>query len=170
MTDLNNLQAVELCELKESQIEDNQDDKGLMDLKSHSSNKSAPMEGKRRKSYPTRFQWVGEMYCLFLSCWKQGRFPICSIGPSWPFTIGLICFASMVLCFMIAMMYMIEDTAGYMRKVAGTCILFNLLLLLGGIFGDPGVKPETYLHYTKNWFSGGKDLYDTDSSDENTAN
>ena len=38
-------------------------------------------------------------------------------------------------------------------------------MLLLGVFGDPGIKKETYLHYTKNWFSDGKDLYTQDSSD-----
>ena len=41
----------------------------------------------------------------------------------------------------------------------------NLVLLVLGVFGDPGIKKETYLHYTKNWFSDGKDLFTQDSSD-----
>lgn len=161
----------EMADLKESQIEDTNEDGGAlsqMDGKSHSSSKkSSPKISKRgRRSFPTRFQWVGEMYCLFLSCWKQGRFPICSLGPSWPYTIGLLCFAGMVLCFMVAMMFMIEDKAGWMRYVSGVLIFTNLALLICGILGDPGVKQETYTHYTKNWFSGGKDLYSTDSDEE----
>ena len=52
--------------------------------------------------------------------------------------------------------------------VGGAAILINLFLLLYGIFGDPGVKPETYVHYSKNWYSNGKFSYtsDSDSNDE----
>ena len=66
---------------------------------------------------------------------------------------------------MVGMMFMIEDQGNWMRKVAGTCIGINMGLLLWGIFGDPGVKPATYLHYSKNWFSSGKDLYTSDSDE-----
>lgn len=47
-------------------------------------------------------------------------------------------------------------------------ITLNLFFLFGGIFGDPGVKPATYLHYTKNWFTNGKELY-TNSDDEESG-
>ena len=107
------------------------------------------------------------MYCLFLSCWKKGRFPICSIGPSWPFTIGLLAFAGMVLAFMVGMIFMLKDEGHWMKNAGFTLVAINLYLLFGGILGDPGVKAETYLHYTKNWFSGGKELYTSDS-DSNT--
>ena len=40
--------------------------------------------------------------------------------------------------------------------------------MIYGILGDPGIKKETYLHYTKIWFSGGKELFTEDSDDENT--
>ena len=108
------------------------------------------------------------MYCLFISCWKRGRFPICSIGPSWPFTIGLLIFAGMVLAFLVGMMMVLKDENGWMTKCAIFSIGLNLYLLFGGILGDPGVKPATYLHYTKNWYTGGKDLYTSDS-DSGTA-
>ena len=34
------------------------------------------------------------------------------------------------------------------------------------MLGDPGIKKETYLHYTKIWFSGGKDVFTEDSDDD----
>ena len=49
------------------------------------------------------------------------------------------------LCFMLAM---IQDSKRLLL-VAGASICCNLLLLFGGICGDPGVKPKTYLHYSK---------------------
>ena len=78
----------------------------------------------------------------------------------------------MVMTFMLAMLFMVKDEGNWMYKVGGTAIAFNLFLLFGGICGDPGVKSQTYLHYTKNWYSGGKDLFKEgeDSSEENTSN
>ena len=46
-------------------------------------------------AYPTRIQKIGEMSCFFLSCYKRGTFPICGIGPSWPFTMILLLFATL---------------------------------------------------------------------------
>lgn len=46
-------------------------------------------------------------------------------------------------------------------------MILNLYLLFGGICGDPGVKKETYLHYSKKWHSGDKELYTHDSEEEN---
>ena len=62
----------------------------------------------RSSAYPTRVQKIGEMSCFFLSCYKRGTFPICGIGPSWPFTIILLVFA--ILCgfymgFMLSILY-----------------------------------------------------------------
>jgi len=44
--------------------------------------------------YPTRFQKVGEMYCLFISCYKKGTFPILGIGPNWHASILILIFAA----------------------------------------------------------------------------
>ena len=51
-----------------------------------------------------------------------------------------------------------------------TCgVVINILLLFGGICGDPGIKKETYLHYTKAWFSDGKEVFTQDSDDEHAS-
>ena len=65
-------------------------------------------------AYPTRVQSIGEMSCFFLSCYKRGTFPICGIGPSWPFTIILLVFG--ILCafymgFMINILYSLKTTS-----------------------------------------------------------
>lgn len=60
---------------------------------------------------------------------------------------------------------MLEDTSGVMKKIGYSAIAINLYLLFGGILGDPGVKSVTYLHYSKNWFSEGKDLYTSDEEE-----
>jgi len=75
-------------------------------------------------------------------------------------------FALMCLTFLCAMLFMLQDDGKWMVKCGVAAILLNLGLLFGGIFGDPGVKPATYLHYTKNWFSGGKELFGSDDEEE----
>lgn len=51
--------------------------------------------------------------------------------------------------------------------MGAAAIVINLLLLFYGILGDPGVKPQTYVHYSKNWYSNGKFSYTSDDSDSN---
>ena len=57
----------------------------------------------------------------------------------------------------------------HLQCIAICGVLLNLLLLFGGICGDPGVKKETYLHYTKAWFSEGKEVFTQDSDDEHAS-
>jgi hypothetical protein len=97
------------------------------------------------------------MACLFLSFWKDGKFPLCSIGPSWPFTIGLLIFASICLGYLVFMIYMMQDPTGWCTFFSIIGIIINLGLLCGGIMGDPGVSPSTYLYYTKLKYAKSKD-------------
>ena len=53
-----------------------------------------------------------------------------------------------------------------LQYIAIMCVAVNLILLFWGILGDPGISKATYLHYTKNWYSDGKDLYTQDSDDD----
>ena len=39
-------------------------------------------QASKRIGHPTRFQKIGEMTCLFLSWYQNGKFPICNFGPS----------------------------------------------------------------------------------------
>ena len=77
------------------------------------------------------------MGCLFCSCYKKGRFPVLSLGPSWPFTIGLIAVAAIWGGFLGLMMFMLKNPVLFYAAL--TSILINLSLLFGGILGDPGV-------------------------------
>ena len=124
---------------------------------------------KLPKGYPSRFQFVGEVWCLFLSCYRKGRFPICSIGPSWAFTGILLVVAIMFLIILGVMIGTISDANIFLKYFCiGTCAL-NLSLMFYTMLGDPGIKKETYVHYTKIWFSGGKDLFTEDSDDNETT-
>ena len=72
----------------------------------------------------------------------------------------------MVMVFLLAMLFMISEESVWSHRIEYAAIFINLSLLFGGICWDPGVKPETYLHYTKIWYSGGKDLYQNSSDSE----
>ena len=64
---------------------------------------------------------------------------MCSIGPSWPFTIGLLVFALFCLGylgFMIAKVWPSNPNWCYPSIIL---IGVNLILLAMGILGDPGV-------------------------------
>jgi hypothetical protein len=140
----------------------------LKETQLNSKNVTKKVAKKGSRSFPTRWQYVGEVYCLFLSSHRKGRFPICSIGPSWCFTIGLLCFAAMCGGFMGFMITMFRKSP-YLQWIAICSVVVNILLLFGGICGDPGIKKETYLHYTKAWFSDGKDVFTHDSDDEHAS-
>ena len=60
-------------------------------------------------AYPTRIQDVGKLSCLFLSFYQGGRFPIISIGPSWPFTILLLLFVSGALAYFFYLLTMTNE-------------------------------------------------------------
>jgi hypothetical protein len=71
-------------------------------------------------------------------------------------------FAAMCLAFLIAMLSVISSNSTY-YWIAVCSISVNLILLFGGIFGDPGVRDSTYLHYSKIWYQEGKNIFDEDS-------
>ena len=105
-------------------------------------------------NYPSRFQKVGELRCLFLSCFRKGRFPICSIGPSWPFTMGLLMFALFCLGYLLFMVSLIYETNFNLAVISVILIIVNLAFLFGGILADPGVHESIYLNYTKEKYGG----------------
>lgn len=77
----------------------------------------------------------------------------------------------MVLAFLIGMMLMIETKGGWQQTLGGASIALNLFMLIFGIFGDPGVKPATYLHYSKNWYNGKMEYTsDSDETSDKEAN
>ena len=115
-------------------------------------------------SYPTRFQYVGNMLCLFCSCYKLGRFPVGSIGPSWGFTICLLLLVGLFIGCILYMMQLQEvETWNYF--ILAVTFTLNLTFMISGIIADPGVSAKTYLYYSKmyNQVDG-----DATSSDEET--
>ena len=87
---------------------------------------------------------VGELKCLFLSCFNRGRSPFLSLGPSWPFTIFLLFFAAMIIVYFLIMVSMAKNANVYHLTFVYALIVTNLLVLFGGILKNPGV-PQTYI-------------------------
>jgi len=108
-------------------------------------------------NYPTRYHLVGQLKCFFFSWYKHGQVPLFSIGPSWPFTIILLCFGGMCCGYLYFMRQMVAENP-FVTWSSNFFILINLLLLFGGICGDPGVKPSIYQTYTKRFMYPTKDL------------
>ncbi len=82
---------------------------------------------------------VGEVKCLFLSCWYQGRSPLLTLGPSWPFTLFIVGFAGMIVGYFMLMLSMAGPDAGKTLYFSYGGIAINLLTLLAGILKNPGI-------------------------------
>ena len=99
--------------------------------------KKVKKAGKIR--YRTRCMKVGELKCLFLSCYNRGRSPLLSLGPSWPFTIFLLFFAAMIVVYFLIMVSMAKNANIYHLGFVYSLIVCNILVLFGGILKNPGV-------------------------------
>ena len=93
----------------------------------------------KKRSHPTRCLKIGQIKCLFLSCYKGGRAPILSIGPSWPFTFVIIGFAFLVLFYFLFMINMIGEQLGPKIYILYSGLAVNLLVLFTGILKNPGI-------------------------------
>ena len=96
------------------------------------------------KSYPTQYMKVGEIHCIFLSCFNKGRSPFLSLGPSWPFTLFLLLLACLILGYFCMMLKLAKDGNYWHMLWCEICIFANLLTLLGGILKNPGI-PQKYI-------------------------
>jgi hypothetical protein len=119
-------------------------EKGKITIKPKKGKKKKKRAGTLRKSYPTRCMKVGEIKCLFLSCFNGGRSPFISLGPSWPFTLFLLGFAALILVYFCFMLSMAKNKDTWMFALAEFGLAVNLSTLLTGILKNPGI-PQTYL-------------------------
>lgn len=82
---------------------------------------------------------VGNIKCLFVSYFNNGRSPLLSIGPSWPFTIGLVTFAIVALVYFIWILSLLKNTSYYIKEIAYVLMLSNIVFLFTGILKNPGI-------------------------------
>ena len=76
---------------------------------------------------------VGQITCLFVKYFKNGRKPFMSIGPSWPFTIGLLTFAFGAFFYFLWMLTLLKILDPRVKFVAISLMSFNIFMLLRGI-------------------------------------
>jgi hypothetical protein len=82
---------------------------------------------------------VGEVKCFFFSFFNQGRSPLLTIGPSWPFMLGLLTFAFLASGYFLFMLSMLTKTSGFIKSIAYGLIVLNNLLLFTGMLKNPGI-------------------------------
>jgi len=92
---------------------------------------------------------IGEIKCLFLSCYDRGQSPVLTLGPSWPFTIFLLFFAGMILVYFAIMISMAKNANPIHLNACYGALGLNLLILFTGILKNPGIPKPIILRYLK---------------------
>lgn len=82
---------------------------------------------------------VGEIKCLFLSCYYGGRSPLLSLGPSWPFTFFLLFFGGVIFVYFAFMLSMAKNKESWLFLTAEAGVVFNVFVLFAGILKNPGI-------------------------------
>lgn len=100
--------------------------------------KSEPSK-KKKSRYPTQVRYIGNIRCLFFSYFKNGKAPLLSIGPSWPFTIGLLAFAFMAYFYFLWMLTLLKIVNMKYKLAAVAVMSTNVLALMTGILQNPGI-------------------------------
>ena len=103
-------------------------------LKKFKIKKSDPKNSKKLKiRYPSQDIYIGNVRCWFFSFYKYGRSPMLSIGPSWPFTIGLLIFAFVALAYFLWMLSLLKIIDPMIQTTAIIVMFTNIGVLLTGI-------------------------------------
>ena len=82
---------------------------------------------------------VGSIKCLFFKYYNNGRSPLLSIGPSWPFTIGLLMFALFALIYFLWLLTLLKIVDHRIKYIGLAIIFINLTALFMGILKNPGI-------------------------------
>ncbi len=94
---------------------------------------------KKKVRYPTQILMIGQIKCLFFKYFKHGRRPFLSIGPSWPFTIGLLVFAFGAFFYFMWMLTLLKILDVRVKTVVLSLMTVNIGILLTGILKNPGI-------------------------------
>jgi hypothetical protein len=94
---------------------------------------------KKLRRHRTQCMKVGEIKCLFLSCWYEGRSPLLTLGPSWPFTCFIVFFAGMIFAYFMLMLSMCGPGAGSKVYFSYGGLIANIMVLFAGILKNPGI-------------------------------
>ena len=63
-------------------------------------------QSKVGKTYRSQYMRIGEIHCIFLSCFYRGRSPVLTLGPSWPFTLFLLLLGTLIAGYFTMMIEM----------------------------------------------------------------
>lgn len=94
---------------------------------------------KKKVRYPTQVLMVGQVTCLFVKYYRHGRRPLLSIGPSWPFTIGLLVFAFGAFFYFLWMLTLLQVLDIRVKGIVLSLMALNICMLLTGILKNPGI-------------------------------
>ena len=103
------------------------------------------IEFECEECFPTQVLMVGKIKCFFASWFNHGRTPLLSIGPSWPFTIGLIAFAIGATTYFLVLLSIYNTINAYLKLIFYFEIVLNLGMLFAGILKNPGIPDEYVL-------------------------
>lgn len=81
---------------------------------------------------------IGNVYCLFLGWFDEGRSPIITIGPDYdPYTYILILIVLVILCMFLYALKQTKVQAGLYYQY----IMFalNVIVLFAGVIRNPGI-------------------------------
>ena len=98
--------------------------------------------GKIGKTYRSRYMCIGQIHCIFLSCYYKGKSPLLTLGPSWPFTSVLIILGILILFYFYIMLSMATKAMFLHKLWCQFCIGLNIFALFGGILKNPGIPQE----------------------------
>ena len=96
-----------------------------------------------------RWQRIGEVSCLFVSWYKDGRFPLINIGPSRGPMVFLLLFSAFCLGYMVVLVNSFFNKNKTQGMISYASILLNLFLFFSCMCKDPGINESIYLHYIK---------------------
>ena len=95
--------------------------------------------------YKSQCLKIGEIHCLFISCFRQGKSPLLSIGPSWPFTPIILIFAGMITTYFLCLIiYMGQNGNEVHLVICYIGVAINMLCLFVGILKNPGI-PQKFI-------------------------
>ena len=106
-------------------------------------------KGLKDRRMRSRCQKIGEINCLFLSSYKDGRIPFMNVGPSKGPMVFMIFFALFCLGYLVNMIMMFQKYNLVTASIAYFTVTANFVLFLRTMCGNPGIKPCIYEHYFK---------------------
>ena len=128
---------------------DQKTDNKVLSSQSTNDGENAAAVTKTPFEFGTRFERIGEMNCLFLSCYQNGKFPICNIGPSRGPMVFLIIFAGFCFGYCVVLVKAFAPYNHLTAAISCFSLIINLIIFFMAMCKDPGIEDVIYEHYFK---------------------